>query len=286
VGVENPDSSSDSPLYHAPMLFLISLCVRALAWLLAARRRDDDWKDLEILVLRHQLRVLRRKHPHPKLRPLDRALLAGASRALPRERWAAFMVTPATLLRWHRQLVRRKWTYRRNPKPGRPPIDPEVRELILRLAAENPGGDACGSGRTSQAGHPGGSDHHPNAPSKIWARPRSETSGALRSSGSPPWRRLRMHSAQRSCPESPFPLLIKRRRGQAASSSITHFALTCGQGSRPTRRKGIQSYPQLRSPLDRTARATQSQPRRVVVHRPRLDAATDVVPSTHPSLTR
>lgn len=84
VGVENPDSSTDSSLYHAPMLFLISLCVRALARLLVAHGRDDDWKDLEILVLRHQLRVLKRKHPHPKLRPLDRALLAGASRALPR----------------------------------------------------------------------------------------------------------------------------------------------------------------------------------------------------------
>lgn len=102
------------------MLFLISLCVRAPARTLAARRRDDDWKDLEILVLRHQLRVLRRKHPHLKLRPLYCALLAGASRALPRERWAAFMVTPATLLRWHRQLVRRKWTYRRNPRPTLP----------------------------------------------------------------------------------------------------------------------------------------------------------------------
>ena len=65
-------------------------------------------------------------------------LLAAASRAIPRDRWVAFPVTPSTLLRWHRELVRRKWTYRRIGRPGRPPIDPEVRALILRLARENP----------------------------------------------------------------------------------------------------------------------------------------------------
>jgi putative transposase len=57
---------------------------------------------------------------------------------IPRDRWVAFFVTPATLLRWHRELVRRKWTYRRTGRPGRPPIDAEIRELILRLARENP----------------------------------------------------------------------------------------------------------------------------------------------------
>jgi putative transposase len=65
-------------------------------------------------------------------------LLAAASRAIPRERWVAFIVTPATLLRWHRELVKRKWTYGRTGRPGRPPIDPEVAELILRLAGEDP----------------------------------------------------------------------------------------------------------------------------------------------------
>jgi transposase InsO family protein len=82
--------------------------------------------------------VLRRTSGPPRLRRLDRVLLAAASRALPRDRWVAFLVTPATLLRWHRELVRRKWTYRRTGRPGRPPINPDVRQLILRLARENP----------------------------------------------------------------------------------------------------------------------------------------------------
>jgi hypothetical protein len=99
--------------------------------------RDEHVKDLEILVLRHQLRVLQRTAGRPQLRPIDRVLLAAASRAIPRDRWVAFLVTPATLLRWHRQLVKGKWTHRRTGRPGRPSIDPEVRALILRLAREN-----------------------------------------------------------------------------------------------------------------------------------------------------
>ncbi len=82
--------------------------------------------------------MLQRKSGRPKLRAIDRVFLATASRALPRDRWVAFLVTPATLLRWHRELVRRKWTYGRVGRPGRPPIDPKVRELSLRLARENP----------------------------------------------------------------------------------------------------------------------------------------------------
>src|SRR5450759_3127312 len=102
------------------------------------RQRDEHAKDVEILVLRHQLRVLQRTASPPRLRTIDRVLLAAASRVLPRDRWVAFFVTPAMLLRWHRELVRRKWTYRRTGRPGRPPLDPEVRALILRLARENP----------------------------------------------------------------------------------------------------------------------------------------------------
>jgi transposase InsO family protein len=64
--------------------------------------------------------------------------LAAASTLLSRDRWSAFLVTPQTLLRWHRELVRRKWTFRRTSKPGRPPIDPELRDAVLRLARENP----------------------------------------------------------------------------------------------------------------------------------------------------
>jgi putative transposase len=120
------------------MLFLLGLIVRSLSRLLVSPRNDDGSKDLEILVLRHQLRVLRRKTGPPKLRFIDRVLLAAASRSLPRERWSCFVVTPATLVRWHRELVRKKWTYGKARLPGRPPIDPEVRELVLRIARENP----------------------------------------------------------------------------------------------------------------------------------------------------
>ncbi len=118
------------------MLFVLSLIARALARPLAGRG-DEGSKDIEILVLRHQLKVLRRQVGRPKLRPVDRALLAVAARALPRDRWASFMVTPQTLLRWHRELVKRKWTYP-SKRTGRPPIDPEIRELICRMARENP----------------------------------------------------------------------------------------------------------------------------------------------------
>jgi putative transposase len=94
-------------------------------------------KDVEILVLRHQLRVLRRQAGRPRLRRLDRVVLAAASRALPRPAWASFMVSPGTLLRWHRELVRRKWTYRGKHCVGRPPLDRAACKLILRLAREN-----------------------------------------------------------------------------------------------------------------------------------------------------
>ena len=68
----------------------------------------------------------------------DRLFLTAASRLLPRERWSAFLVRPQTLLRWHRELVRRKWTFARRRSSGRPPIDPGLREAVLRLARENP----------------------------------------------------------------------------------------------------------------------------------------------------
>ena len=87
-------------------------------------------------MLRHQLRVLRRSVKRPLLSRGDQVLLAAASRLVPRERWAVFLVSPQTLLRWHCELVRRKWTYRRR-SPGRPPLDPAVRELVLRMAREN-----------------------------------------------------------------------------------------------------------------------------------------------------
>jgi hypothetical protein len=73
--------------------------------------RGDTAKDLEILVLRHQLTVLRRQTARPRLEPADRALLAAISRVLPRSRWSCFFVRPETLLGWHRRLVAGAWTY-------------------------------------------------------------------------------------------------------------------------------------------------------------------------------
>lgn len=128
--------SSTEVASRAVLYSIIYLLLRGVLRLAPAGKNERD-KDLEILVLRHQLKVLRRKAGRPGLRRMDRVLLAGVARSLPRDRWASFMITPQTLLRWHRELVRRKWTYRR-ARTGRPPVDPDLQELILRMARENP----------------------------------------------------------------------------------------------------------------------------------------------------
>ena len=103
------------------------------------RFRSEREKEIEILLLRHQLRVLERQVARPQLTQADRALLAAFSRVLPRRAWRrSSFVTPATLLRWHRELVARRWTYPHR-RPGRPATPAEVRELVVRLARENPG---------------------------------------------------------------------------------------------------------------------------------------------------
>ena len=118
------------------LFFLAHLAVLRL---MRAARGESSVAALEMenAVLRHQLAVLGRMVKRPPMRRRDRMVLAAASRLLPRERWSVFLVSPQTLLRWHRELVARKWTYRRR-SPGRPPIDPELRELVLRLGRENP----------------------------------------------------------------------------------------------------------------------------------------------------
>jgi len=120
------------------LLSLVYLAVRRLLRLLTAGGdRDDVARDVEILVLRHQLRVLSRGRRLP-LRRRDRILLAAAGGLLPRDYWRSFPVSPQTVLRWHRELVRRKWTYRSRRRPGRPRIAKEAATLVLRLAKENP----------------------------------------------------------------------------------------------------------------------------------------------------
>jgi putative transposase len=101
------------------------------------RFRADVDKEVEILVLRHQLAVLRRQIGKVRTEPADRAVIALLSRLLPRARWPTFFVTPATLLRWHRNAVLRKWTYPPR-RGGRPPTSAEIRTLVLQLATENP----------------------------------------------------------------------------------------------------------------------------------------------------
>jgi transposase InsO family protein len=115
------------------LLYLI-FC-QVLGWLVLLARRSAT-KDAELLVLRHQVAVLRRQVARPRMDWADRALLAGLSRMLPRSLWRGPFVEPTTLLRWHRDLVRRRWTYPH--RRGRPHTSPEVRALVLRLAGENP----------------------------------------------------------------------------------------------------------------------------------------------------
>jgi putative transposase len=111
--------------------FLLRLVLRI------APKGDERDREAEILVLRHQLKVLTRRRGRPKLRRMDRVLLAAFSSLVPRERWNALSVSPQTLLRWHRELVRRKWTYKRNGG-GRPPLDAKIRDLVLTMAKDNP----------------------------------------------------------------------------------------------------------------------------------------------------
>jgi putative transposase len=119
------------------LISLVYWVLLPLLELVLLSQRSERSKELEILVLRHQLHVLQRQVARPRLRPADRLLLAAVGRSLPRSAWSALFVSPATLLRWHRKLVARRWTYSRR-SVGRPRTDRGVSELVLRLARENP----------------------------------------------------------------------------------------------------------------------------------------------------
>ena len=126
--------------YLGVLLSLFYRLVRCLFGLLVGLVRTDLSKDVELLVLRHENQVLRRQlRGRPRWDHGDRLWLAALSRLVHRRRWAdLFQVTPATLLRWHRHLVARKWAYTDRRRPGRPPTGVSIRTLIVRMARENP----------------------------------------------------------------------------------------------------------------------------------------------------
>jgi len=143
---------STRPLLLAILSFLY-WAIRRLLELLVLCRRGDRAKELEILVLRHELHVLRRQVARPRIGAADRALLAAFSRVLPRARQQSLLVQPATVLRWHRELVRRRWTYP-GRLPGRPPLAAQTRRLVLRLATESDLGIQADPRRTRRARDP------------------------------------------------------------------------------------------------------------------------------------
>lgn len=119
------------------LLSFAYLAFAALLRLLAAGKRDPFAREVELLALRHELAVLRRQQSRPRLRPADRAFVAALARLLPPDRRRALLVTPQTLLRWHRELVRRKWKQPTRGR-GRPPREQHTQQLVLRFARENP----------------------------------------------------------------------------------------------------------------------------------------------------
>lgn len=134
------------------------LALRRMLELVAVIMRSENANHVELLVLRHELAVLRRQVGRISYQPADRALLAALSRRLPRSCWATFGVTPATLLAWHRRLVARRWTYPN--RPGRPKVDRDTTTLVVRLASENPRrGQPTYPGRASETRRSSGREH-------------------------------------------------------------------------------------------------------------------------------
>jgi transposase len=173
-------------------LRLVYLIFIRLLGALALLLRSDVSKEAEILVLRHQLAVLRRQVARPKPTWADRALISALARLLPKTRRIGLLVNPGTLLRWHADLVKRRWTYKRKT-PGRPPTRQAIRALVLRLAAENPtwgyrriAGELAGLGRNIGAAtvwrilHNAGIDPAPRRSGPSWGQfLRAQASGIL-----------------------------------------------------------------------------------------------------------
>ena len=162
------------------MLFaLIYLLLRRLVGLIAGPSNDLH-NDIEILVLRHQLMVLKRGVGRPRLRRRDRLFMAAVRRTLPRPRWLSFVVSPQTLLRWHRELVRNKWSYRRSSTGGLLPITGEVQETHPSNGQGEPSvGMPQDPRRARQARHQGLGDEDPHPAAAKRPRPGSQARWSL-----------------------------------------------------------------------------------------------------------
>jgi hypothetical protein len=133
------------------ILYRLMRCLLGLATVLVRR---DLSKDAELLVLRHESTVLRRQISRVRYTAADRAWLAALSWLVPRRRWAeVFPVTPATILAWHRKLIARTWDYTARRHPGRPPTAAAIKNLVVRMAQDNPPGDTggCQANRSDSA---------------------------------------------------------------------------------------------------------------------------------------
>ena len=121
------------------IISVVYLLIRCLLGCLTVLTRQQVSKDAELLVLRHENTVLRRQIGRVRYEPGDRLWLSALSRLVPRRRRGeVFMVTPATLLAWHRRLVARKWDYTGRRRPGRPSTAAAIRKLVIRMATDNP----------------------------------------------------------------------------------------------------------------------------------------------------
>src|SRR4051794_25135402 len=137
------------PLVSLRLLYLI---FQRLIGLILLPGCASSTKDIELLVLRHEVAVLHRTNPRPRLEWADRAVFAALIRRLARALRCHRLVTPDTILRWHRRLVRKRWTHPN--RPGRPPIDDVLAALVVRMATGTRTGQPQSAGRTAQTRPP------------------------------------------------------------------------------------------------------------------------------------